>query len=227
MSQLIFMNDVSTDLEEEGLMPGSDNPAASELGNRQADEIVTYFYTKVEHIDILFSSDATRVLKLVHKLRLQSKDNRLVTNDVRKLKGLRERNLGVLNRSLIPWTSDLFCHSRILAEGGESILQCRARVMKCVISTCKECDDKRILFVSHPLLCQVAMNAILNKGHTLHTEFWQRKGSFMIFDFTKGKYGIKWEFQSAFNSFEDSAYSTGDIYHRLLSKERIRTSPRS
>ncbi len=225
MSQLLFMNDVSTELEEANLMPGDDDPPASALGNKQADEIVPYFYTKVKRIDVLFSSDATRILKLVHKLRLQSKDNRIASNDIRKLKGLRERSLGVLNRSLIPWNSDIFCHSRVLAEEGESILQCRSRLMKCITSICYGHMDKRILLVSHPLLCQIAMNAILHKGHTLHTEFWQKKGSFIIFDFSRGRYGIKWGFHAAFNTFEDSAYSTEDIYHRLLSEARTRTSP--
>lgn len=227
MSQLIFMNDVSTELEEINLMPGDDDPPASKLGNQQADEIVPYFYTKVKQIDVLFSSGATRTLKLVHKLRLLSKDNHLTGIDTRKLVGLQERSLGVLNRSLIPWTSDVFCHSRVLAEEGESILQCRSRVMTCVSNVCKEHEGKLILFVSHPLLCQIATNSILHKGHTLHTEFWQKKGSFIIFDFTKGRYGIKWGFHSAFNTFENSAYSTEDIYCRLLGKEgpRANSSP--
>jgi len=222
MSKLILMNDVSTELEESNLMPGDDDVPASELGNKQVDQIVPYFYSKINRVDILFSSDAKRILKLVHKLRLQSKDNRISSNDTRKFKGLRERSLGVLNRSLIPMTSDVFCHSRILAEDGESILQCRARVMNCLGGICKEHSTKRILIVSHPLLCQIATNAILHKGHTLYTEFWNKKGSFIVFDFNQGKYGLKWEFHSAFNAIDDSSYSTEDIYNKLLSKAGAR-----
>lgn len=219
MSKLILLNDVHTELDDSGLITGTADPPASHLGNQQADTIASFLYSKVKTIDFLYNSDAKRILKLVHKLRGNSRDNHLASLDIRALLALRERNFGLLNRSPIAWTSDVFCHSRILAEEGESILQCRTRLTQCISRLCEKHKDKRIVIVSHPFSCQIAFNSLLHKGHTLNTEFWQTKGSFAIFNYTHGKYGIKWELESAFNSLADTSYSTEEIYSRLLGKK--------
>lgn len=216
MGTLILINDVSTEIEESSLLVGDLDPSASALGNSQVDIIVPNLFSKINKIDVIFSSDAKRVLKLTHRIRLLSSDNSLGSLDVRKLKSLRERSFGILNRSPIGLSGDMFGQYHILAEDGESVFQCKNRLMKCIKRLCNEYKDKSILIVSHPFSCQILSNVILNRGHNLITEFWQNKGACMIIGFNQGKYGIKWSLANAFNTIANTTYTKDEIYSSIL-----------
>ncbi len=219
MGYLILMNDVCTDLEESNLLIGGSDPPANSRGQAQADQICSYFYDKIENVDLVFSSDATSIRKLVHKLRTQSKDQHLTSLKIRRTTALRERNFGVLTGCPMPLSSDLFSHTRIMAEDGESIFQCRTRIMKYVNGICQQFPEKTLLCVSHSFACQIAMNAILQKDHTFLTDFWQKKGSFIQLYFELSRYGIKWDFRCGHNTFSDTSYTQKQIYRALLGKQ--------
>ena len=126
---------------------------------------------------------------------------------------------GVLNRTPLSLDSDVFSHTRIKPEQGESVFECRVRVMKCINQLVKKCSDGTILLVSHPFICQIAFNALLQKDHTLLTEFWHEKGSFAVLVFKKGTYGIQWGFENGYNALADTSYTQDEIYRRLLGKK--------
>ncbi len=218
--KLILMNDVSTDVDVAELLVGDSDPVANQVGSQQADIISVFFNKKVPHADLVYSSDAVRLKKLVHKIRTNSKDQHLTSLKVRRLEGLRERGFGILNRTPLSLSSDLFSHTRIKAERGESIFECRVRAMSCIDRMVHRFGNKSILLVSHPFFCQIALNAILQKDHTILTTFWQDKGSFVILNFSPGTYGIKWEFESGNNAISDISYTQDQIYSGLLGKER-------
>jgi len=218
MGQLILLNDISTEVDEAGFIVGDSDPVDSVLGKSQSETISSFIYTKT-NIDVIVCSDAARINTLVHKIRMKSKNQCLTKFDIKRLQSLRERSFGVLNRTQYPLNSSVFQHSRILAEGGESIMQCRSRLMKSVIEIAKQNLGRTVLIVSHPFACQIICNVTLKKGHTLLSKFWQNKGSFMILNFESGEFGIKWSFQSAYNSFVNQPYTQDEIYSELLGKE--------
>lgn len=223
MGTLILLNDVSTEDEEVDLLVGNADPPASEKGNSQADVISSRVLKECPTIDLVFSSDAQRIKKLVHKIRIGSKDRSLTQLTPRRMEALQERSFGILNRTQISLLGDLFTHTRIKAEKGESVYECRVRITNYILSVVERHSDKVILMASHPLACQIAFNAILQKDHTYVTEFWIQKGSFVVFSFRIGRYGIEWKFENAHNSFSDISYTPDQIYRGLLRKER--TSP--
>ncbi len=218
MGTLVLLNDVSTEINEAGFLVGDSNPAISVLGKQQAETISSFLLDKVD-IDVVARSDSSILHVLVHKIRLKSKGQHLTKADPKKLQGLRERNFGVLNNTQYPLTSAVFQHSRILPEKGESVMQCRSRLMVCLNGICNKNMGRTVLVVSHPFACQIITNVILQKGHTILTDFWQQKGSFIVFQFELGQFGIKWSFQSAYNSFVDQPYTQDQIYSKLLGKE--------
>ncbi len=216
MGKLIIINDVQSDMDDDGLIPSND-AAASAKGESQSIEIANYLSTKVKEIDKIAASTAKRVGKLVHNIRLKIKTRNRSTVVVKRTEALTERNFGVLTGSRFALDSDLFSHTRICAEKGESLAQCRDRVMKFIDAMCK--TNMRILVVSHPFVCQIVMNVILRKDHTRLTSFWLRKGSFAIFESQSGRYGINWKFKDAYNTFVDRQYTCEEIYSDLLGKE--------
>ncbi|MHA2279340.1 MAG: histidine phosphatase family protein [Promethearchaeota archaeon] len=221
MGKLILLNDIHTETDEAQLLVGDADLVASKEGNNQAEIIGAYFSEKVPNVDLIYSSDAVRLRKLVHKIRTNSKDQSLTTLTPRRLEGLRERSFGVLNGTPLSLDSDVFSHTRIKPEKGESVFECRVRVMKCIKQLVEICADTTvILLVSHPFICQIAFNAVLQKDHTLLTEFWHEKGSFAILVFEKGTYGIQWSFESGYNALADTSYTQDEIYRRLFGKER-------
>ena len=219
MSKLVLLNDVSTELDEASLLVGDSDPPDSLQGKREADIISTFFQQKVEDVDLILSSDAQRIKKLVHKLRTNSKDQNLTSLTPRRLEALRERSFGVLSRTPFSLAGDIFQHARIKPEKGESVFECRVRIMKYIVDVVEKCQGKTVLIVSHPFVCQIAFNAILQRDHTLVTEFWMKKGSFVIFSFEFGKYGIKWKLDHAYNAFVDTSYTQDKIYSGILGKE--------
>jgi len=219
MGEIILLNDVSTDFDEAGLMTGDSDPPANALGQQQADIVSSYFNDKVAKVDLVFSSDATSLLKLVHKIRVNSKDRYLTSIENRRLTALGERNFGVLNGTPYPLSGELFSHTRLMPEKGESIQQCRIRAIQSISHMCETYSDKTLLLVSHPFICQIVMNAVLQREHTILTEFWNLKGSFVILKFNYEMLGIRWEFSRGYNSISDTSYTQDEIYSRLLGKE--------
>lgn len=219
MNKLIMLNDVSTGLDESDLLTGDADPPASLLGRQQADIVGSFFNEKVNDVDLIFSSEARRIKKLVHKIRANSKDQSLTSLTPRRLEALRERSFGVLNRTPMFSESDIFRHTRIKPEKGESVFECRVRIMKYIVDVVEKYRDKTILMVSHPFVCQIAFNAVLQKDHTLITHFWMSKGSFAIFELEFGKYGVRWNLNHAYNALSDTSYTQDQIYSRILGKE--------
>ncbi len=219
MGKLVLLNDVSTELDEANLFVGDADPPDSVTGKQQADVISVFFQEKIHDVDLIFSSDAQRVKKLVHRIRADSKDQNLTRLTPRRLKALRERSFGVLNRTPYSLNNDIFRHTRIKPEKGESVFECRVRIMKYIVEVVEKCLDKTVLMVSHPFVCQIAFNAILQKDHTLITDFWTRKGSFVVLEFDLGKYGVRWKLDHAYNALSDTSYTQDEIYSRVFGKE--------
>lgn len=219
MGKLILLNDVRTNADEGGLIVGDADPVANADGQSQAELVGIAVNERVSDIDYIYSSDALRLRKLVHKIRTNSKDNKLTSLTPRRLEALRERSFGVLNRTALLLDSDLFSLTRIKAEQGESIFECRVRVMKCINDLVQKYTNSTILIVSHPFACQIMFNAMLQKSHTLLTEFWHEKGSFVILSYQAGSYGTQWGFESGYNAISDTSYTQDQIYSRLLGKE--------
>jgi len=224
MGKLILLNDVLTDADDAQLIVGDADPVANADGQAQADIVSAYLHEKIENIDYVYSSDALRLKKLVHKIRVNSKDQGLTSLTPRRLEGLRERSFGVLNRTPVMFDSDLFCHTRVKAEKGESIFECRGRVMRCVNDMVTRYPDSTILLVSHPFACQIIFNAALQKDHTILTKFWYDKGSFVVLAYKAGTYGTQWGFESGYNAISDTTYTQDEIYRHLLRKEGALTS---
>ncbi len=220
MGTLILLNDVSTECDEAALLVGDADPSASMEGQDQCDIISSYFLENCPKIDFVYSSEALRLRKLVHQIRHNSKDSRISSLMPRRLEGFRERSFGVLNRTPLSLDSDVFSHTRIKPEKGESVFECRVRIMGCISMLIKKYPTKSVLIISHPFICQIAFNAMLQRDHTLLTHFWQEKGSFVMLDFEYGKYGVKWSFTNGYNAIADRSYTQDEIYSQLLGKER-------
>jgi len=219
MGKLILLNDVSTELDEANLLVGDADPPDSATGKQQANVISSFFYEKVNKVDLIYSSDAQRIKKLVHQIRTHSKDKSLTSLTPRRMKALRERSFGVLNRTPYSLDSDLFHHTRIKPEKGESVFECRVRIMKYIVDMVEKNKNKTLLLVFHPFVCQIAFNAILQRDHTIVTSFWINKGSFVVLDFEFGKYGVRWKLTNAYNALSDTSYTQDEIYSGVLGKE--------
>lgn len=202
---IALLNDVECELDAANLVVGNTDDPATKDGEQQAINIATNLDRHLGKVDELAASHAARIAKLVHNIRVKSKDSYLTKSKVRYLEALSERSFGVLNGSRINIDSDLFKHSRILAEGGESISMVRKRMVETIEALCK--GDKKVLAVSHPFACQIAFNALLGRSHVILTKFWFRKGSMAILVRKGG-----WEFKSAVNLLEQKTYSLDSIY---------------
>lgn len=219
MGKLILLNDVSTELDEANLLVGDADPPDSIIGKQQADVISSFFYEKVNKVDLIYSSDAQCIKKLVHQIRVNSKDQSLTSLTPRRMEALRERSFGILNRTPYSLDSDIFHHTRIKPEQGESVFECRVRIMKYIVNIVDRNKNKTLLLISHPFVCQIAFNAILQRDHTIVTNFWISKGSFVVFEFEFGKFGVRWKLSNAYNALFNTSYTQDEIYSGVLGKE--------
>ena len=73
MGKLILLNDVLTELDEVLLLAGDTDSLDSATGKQQADVISSFFHEKIPNVDLVFSSDARRIKKLVHRIRVWMK----------------------------------------------------------------------------------------------------------------------------------------------------------
>ena len=221
MGQVIVLNDVQSVMDKDGLI-ANNGAVASPLGEKQSLQISSFLSTKVKQLDLIAASDATRLNKLVHNVRITIKTSKGQTVDLRSSEALRERNFGVLTGSMFSIDSDLFNHSRICAEKGESVAQCRGRLMKFVKGVCK--PHIRILIISHPFACQIISNTILGKKHTELTSFWFKKGSFLVLKTKEGKFGITWKADNGYNAISDTVHTVEKIYSHLLGSKGSQSS---
>jgi broad specificity phosphatase PhoE len=223
MGMVTIVNDVVTDMDAARLVVGSSNPSPNKEGEEQATQVAKFLNIKLSRVTGILASDANRVARLVTQIRTQSNDRLLLGRPVKYLHHLRERNMGLVTGTPYNFDSDLFAHSRVLAEKGESVSQCRERLISCLEREVSETD--RLIVVSHPLACQIIANVYLNQIHTILTSFWFAKGSCMTFDTKMTKSGsLRWELQDAFNAIVGCSYSQDEVYNDLLGSEGHRAS---
>lgn len=212
---LCILNDVETNYNSDSLI-GDNNAILSKEGENQCILVGTNMHKYINKLDVITSSDADYIKKLIHYVRIRSPYDHILKNTVQYTSSLRERSFGVLAGSRHSLNSSLFTHTRISAENGESISQCRTRLISYVTKFCLKNFNKNILLVSHPFSCQIISNCFLNKSHTVLTNFWLTKGSLMILKFkvkNSGVYG--WKFLKACNVCNNQSYTEEEIYSRL------------
>jgi broad specificity phosphatase PhoE len=209
MALLALLNDVESELDEAGLVSGDSDGAATRNGEKQSLVIAKNIHKHMGRVDAMAASPAVRLAKLIHNIRVKSNSSYLAAIKVKYLDSLKERSFGVLNGSKMNIDSDLFNHTRICAEGGESVAQVRRRIMNALEALCN--SNKRVLAVSHPFACQVACNTMLGVNQVSLVKFWFRKGALVLFENKDG-----WKFKKAFNLLEDQELTFQDIYTELV-----------
>lgn len=217
MGSILILNDIETDLNEAGLI-GNSNTDLSRLGHEQCLLVAENLHKVVPKIHAISCSTTMYLKKLVHHIRSKSKDGCLLNCNVQYTDSLKERDFGVLSGSRHSLTSSLFSHTRICPERGESVAQCRKRVVSCTIKTCSSKLKDCTLVLSHPFSCQILSNVLLNKDHTLLTTFWQRKGALMRLKF-RGPKPHGWRMEYAWNLLDDKRYTEEEVYRGLFAQE--------
>lgn len=206
---IFLLNDVHCEMDASNLVVGDSDSPSSELGNEQASKIGSNIGSHLHHIDEIVASKASRLSKLIHTIRVKSKDGYLTKAKVRYLDSLKERSFGVLNGSRINIHSELFGHTRIMAEDGESIYMVRRRMMEVIDSL--KCDSRNVLMVSHPFSCQILFNALMGVSHVMLTSFWFKKGALAVIDRKSG-----WKLVKAVNVLDESDFSLEKICSNLV-----------
>ena len=204
---IVLLNDVESKLESQGLWPGDFDDHITKDGEQQVLTIARNIHAQIPKIHSICASFSRRTLKLIHQIRVKSQDGYLTNVKVNTFASLNERSFGVLNGSPIDLKSDLFRHSRICAENGESISQVKQRGIELVSALCEGKKDENILMISHPLFCQIMCNHFLNKNAAILSKFWSKKGSLILVNNKSG-----WQVENGYNCIEDKSYSVDDIY---------------
>ncbi len=209
MPRLVLLNDVECELDSAGIIVGSSLSPCSQRGKHQSDQISECLSKKFPKFDAIAASDAVRLTHLLHQIR---KKCIVTTPRIRYSDALRERNFGVLTGTIFMsgFQSDLFTHSRICAEKGESVAECAARAMQFVKGFFSQAS-KNILCVSHPFLCQIICNAICNKKQTALTKFWFQEGAFMVANFSD-----VWKVKLFYHSISEMEYSEEQVYSDVM-----------
>ena len=169
------MNDVETESHAAGLIAHSDRAILSKSGSEQCVKFAEYLHKKVNRIDIIGCTNVDHMKKLIHHVRSKSLHKEIMRQSPQYTESLKERNFGVLAGSSFPLDSALFNHTRICAEKGESVAQCRRRLMRFISGICTKYPKKTVLVISHAFACQIISNVLLNKNHTILSEFWMKK----------------------------------------------------
>ncbi len=208
MHRLVLLNDVHTKMDEYSRLIGSRDLPASEEGLELSLHIAKSFSGMAPKIDAIVCSDAARISRLVHWIRMLSKGEYLTRKKPKFTEALRERCFGVFEGTPQSPTSEIFTHSRICPEGGESVAECRDRSVY-VLKTYFEKHNQTVLAVSHPYTCQIITNFFLGKASTYVNHFWQHKGA-MVWIKKEDKPG--WEFDRAFNLVSDVDFELEDLY---------------
>ncbi len=209
VKKLILINDVETEQDSKGWLVGGRDAPASTQGLKDSVVIAQHVISHCNNIDCVLSSDLARVSRILHHLRVNTKQRVLV----KVTDALRERDLGVYNGTNVKmcggFQSALFQRSRILAENGESVSQCCSRITR-VIKDYLDRMEGNIIALSHSLACDIAFNSLLGRSITDVHPFWLRKGSYVVLSTRKDSY--PWlVFEEGFNALEDRQYSMQDI----------------
>lgn len=220
MGHLVLMNDVETEAHAAGLIAYNTHATLTKTGSGQCVKVAEYLHKRVKHIDVICCTNADHLKKLVHHIRSKSPNKNILKKSPVYTESLNERNFGVLSGSRFSLDSDLFNHTRICAEKGESVAQCRRRVMKFISGICAKYPKGTILAVSHSFTCQIVSNVLLNKNHTVLSEFWMKKCSLAKYNYkTDGATISRWRFVNACNAIDDREYSEKELYNRLFEKQ--------
>lgn len=211
MGNLILINDVLSNFDDDNLIAGNSLDAyPSKLGEQQSIDIAVKVQPLLSGLNLMAYSKSPRISKLIHHIKTKSVNGRLANVETRISDLFQERSFGVLNGSQFALDSDLFTHTRICAEDGESISKVKERFSSGVYELCAK--NKKVLIVSHPFACQIVFNFFLSKKHTALTKFWMTKGSVSVLEFAQGKFGFRWNFHSAENLLEQKEYTLDEIY---------------
>ncbi len=206
MAYLALLNDIECELDAAGLVVGdSEGDPITKEGEKQSLTIAKHIHKPMGKVDIIAASPAARLNKLIHNIRVKSNNACLTRVQVKYLNSLKERGFGVMNGSKINIDSELFRHTRLLAEGGESINQVRRRVMSALDALCR--GKTRVLAVSHPFTCQIACNTMLGINQITLVKFWFRKGALALFTKHEG-----WKLEAAFNLLEQKEVTVHQMY---------------
>lgn len=204
MARLTLINDVYHLFSDQSLLGILPNAKPTEKSERQCSDILRYLAT-VEQYDIFLYSTAEIFVSLSHSIRTTCLKT---LNKVFKSSYCDERSFGVMTGATLDLSSDVFRNERICCEKGESVRQCKERIMGYLSSFLA--TNKDIVCLSHPHVCQIMANFLLNRAITTHSAFWHKKGSVLTVDYYFSSRGIAYNFRDAFNCIENKIY-TADL----------------
>lgn len=218
MGSIYLLNDVETALHAEGLIVGDQDDVLTKNGQDQCLLFSKKIAHKLKDIRSIYASPASYLKKYIHHIR--STNKKMVPLSPVFSEGFKERNFGVFSGSKCSIKSDIFNHTRVKAEGGESINECRTRTMKPFTKITNLAVKKNILIISHPFVCQIITNVVLNKDHTILSEFWLTKGSMCRIKVKTDKGSLSYKIAETYNAISDKAYSEETLYSRLSEEKR-------
>lgn len=205
---MVLLNDVETELSRQGLTAGDLESTLTSDGESQCERIAKSIVETFRAFDFLLCSSSKHINKLMH--RVLSYQKSLNSSRIKISSSLKERNFGVLNGSKLDLQSDLFTHTRICAENGESVNQCTQRA----INFLKPYLDKKlsgVMVISHSFMCQYISNFLLQQKANKMLNFWSKKGACLELKYQIGQYNLVWDFNKAYNFVEKTEFSLQDI----------------
>ena len=176
MGQIVLINDVHSQFDDTGFLVGCRDAQLTDEGTSQSFIIAQYLMKRFCPKNII-TSDAVRLKQIIHHLRIGIKGATFRTTDA-----LRERNFGVLAGMTPNLNSEIFTASRICAEQGESIAECRSRMLYAINKYDEAYPNDLNLFISHPYVCQIAENVLVGRDVTTLEGAWFKKGHMAVFD---------------------------------------------
>ena len=218
MGSIYLLNDIETTLHEAGLIVGDQEDKLTTVGQNQSVMFAQKIAPKLKDIKIIYSSPASYLSKYIHYIR--STNKKLTPLSPLMSSAFKERSFGVFNGSKYSINSDMFNHTRIKAEQGESINECRLRVMQSLGKISKFAARKNVLILSHPFVCQIMTNVLLNKDHTILSEFWLTKGSMSRIKVQLDKGSLIYKIAETYNAISNKTYPAEALYSRLSEEKR-------
>jgi len=212
--RIVLINGIHTEWDDENVLIGRANYDPSDKGSAQADNIASWLHVLDFKFDLITvdSNQNKANLTLSHKIRIASKNHYLLYNSIFETPFLAERDFGVLSGTRFPLNSDIFTHTRICPEKGETVAQCRDR-FSLYANYCLK-NEKNIIALSYPFQCQIGFNYLLRKKITNISEFWMKRTSISIFEHEK----FGWKLTEARNIDEDKPYSEEECASQLKQK---------
>ena len=127
MSKFFLANDLDNVYTKQNLLMGGDSDILlSKESESQLQNVVSYIKNFNYEINLIISSNMSIIDPLVHNLRMKFSKHK---PKCIRTPLLNERKFGKLCGTYMPYNSDLFSHSRICSENGESVQQCKDRCM--------------------------------------------------------------------------------------------------